>query len=292
MATGTWGTDADEDSSVSFVGERSVKLISSAVAVDLETEYISIGPASAVDVTVAVRADSSAAGRTLLLRVHWYDTDGAYLSVTDNVVNGLLPSANEWRVWRDVVTAPSDDSVGFMKVSISKNGTTTFNAWVGLVSAKLACRSFNAYRSVTAGGQTIGSGSWVQVLFDDDNWNHGTMFNSANNEFQGPGVVGSSSRKKSIWRVSSAVTFTGVAAGTKMEIAIFLDNAIYARGNVLDAYSGGGYCLVASALVKAQDTAIIDIRVKHDEGSDLDISATFGNSYMCVEEVNPPYTSG
>lgn len=275
VQVGTWGTDVDQDATVSLSGPYSIKFEDTTPANDpyLIQEPYPTTPGTPVSVTTVVRADSTTGSDHVIAKVLWYDSADAYLSAS-TVFDAAVTASSTWEAKTAVITAPA--SAASYRVVIGKT-KTAFNVWFDSVESGDFPIGFRAYRT---SAQTFGTGASTKVQFDTENFDYGGAYDAAtNHRFTAPiaGIYSVSANAS-----SSLDTFTD---GKVALLRIYKNGSFYSQEV---RYASGTQTMALrvsepAMLLDAGDQ--IEIYLYHDYGSDRTFCPDENNGSFSVVRV-------
>lgn len=164
--SGTWGTDADYDTTNALSGHGAVELLSTA---DVMSDYFPVETGKVYQ--IATRAKYSSTARTLTHGLYWYDKDRVYISPGTSTV-----SSSSWVTDRHVVTAPTSARYARALIRSSASGYLVDRVEVTPVLGA-------ARVTLAADQEDLAADSDTKVGFDTETYDYGALFDTTDDRF-------------------------------------------------------------------------------------------------------------
>lgn len=212
---GTWGTEVQQNTSVTQIGGYSMEFIAGQVG-EMVTDYYPVQVGAPYRAFAHLRGTSVSANNTCKADIDWYTAAKGYISSTNIHATAALTAADTWEEKAVVVQAPA--TAAFARVLVEKVAETD-SAWT------LYCDgaginpfpySFFARRT---SNQSI-NGSTDAIVFDDETspmFDYGAVHDTATGIFTAPVT--------DLYAVSAGVWFEDLNAGVYFGINIICSTA-------------------------------------------------------------------
>lgn len=251
ITSGVWGTDVDVDTAVSLSGAASLKFLATTPAAnpEIHSDKFPVEPDQPLLCSVWMQASSIAAGNIPYVFIYWLDVAGGYISATA-VNSAILDATGAWRLKSAIGTAPANTRYALIAIAKVK---TAFTVNIGAVLVSRFPRSFWAYRA-TSTFSVSGTLPGTKVPFDTEVYDHGNVFDTANNRFVAPetGIYSLSHRVEAAYSQSDQTNYytfwfkngsswgngdTWVASGTKWGLCLStLSSVALTAGDYIEVY--------------------------------------------------------
>lgn len=213
IVTGTWGTEVDREETVYLSGSSSVVMTgagASAIAGPMTPVSAGINTDRDYEVSVTVRADSVAAGKTVALAIEWYDAAGANVATTTLRAAAVLTAANTWKIL-SYRTSSIAATYKFARVLITK-AASSFNLYVD----EIQLLPTPPYISVTDSSLVTTAATWSAAAWSSS---YKSDFNFVSS------VVSAIYQRVTV--IQAVVYFvTGVADGTEIGLRILIGGGV------------------------------------------------------------------
>ena len=163
MMTGTWGTNADREETISLGGSSSIKMYSStATKIAWPMVPISSGIAQDRDYEVKVvwQASDITAGFTGKVELEIYNGSGVLQTTTTIRAAAVLTAADTWEVVSSRVSI-TNSAYRYARVVITK-GASDFQLYIDEVEIRPVCPYISAYDNTL----TTSAGAWTTAVLD------------------------------------------------------------------------------------------------------------------------------
>jgi len=285
--TATWGTppagDVDKDTATAnVIGDSCIKFFNTTPTGEPQIMPVDLTPVEKgfpYQYRAVYQVDSVAAGANLWCGIRWYDSD-KLLDSTDYVINGAAaPSSGAWLEAADTFNAPADARYArpfFIKDNTDLGGGNSFTAYLDYMTIIRSPRAFYCYRDAAL---DLVDASWTKIPMNHDVYNYGTMHDSSvNYRFD--------VTKSGLYSIKGAVAMQDdFADGDEVKIALYYNGGIT---SIVETFSmASAFDPIFSLSVPAMylnGSGYLDLRVYHNHGSDLAISAT-AFTYLMVAEL-------
>jgi len=164
MNVGTWGTDADEDTTNHKSGGRSIKIYATAVSTEAGSlDFTPVEGGKKYLSETETRSSSNNGAHTYSTGVYWYDENKAPASTAWNYLRAVTAAtaADTWEIDRTIITAPSD--ARFARLFLWKNTTSSYTVNYDRITFVRAIPSWSVYEDTA---WQIPSASWDLIEFN------------------------------------------------------------------------------------------------------------------------------
>lgn len=222
MGTGTWSTDADQETALAESGLYTLQLKNTAVATRINSDYTILTAGETYLLRAYVRADSVAAGNTVTIRHSAHNAAKSSAAVTD-LVSAVLPSANVWHEYVSYITVGALHRWSQWSVYKAANA---FNVYVDKLEVERCPVSFSVTK---AAAQTNLDGPYEILTFDTEAHDYGGVF--ASNVFTAPW--------KGVYSFSGQCMLGSLGSAKSMQVALYKNAGLYMEGPTVSNGTGG-----------------------------------------------------
>lgn len=169
-AVGTWGTDMDRNTSVTFLGANSVEFKNTATAsVELLSDYIPVAAGGTYLLNAWWR---TAASGTVSVGVSWYNS--AKTSV-GSAAQGGIPTVGSWTEYRTIRVAPSTAAYARVRAVRTTPSITAYCAWAGIQLHK------PMFRAWLGSNQSVSHATLTKLQLNQEDFDYGANFDKTTN---------------------------------------------------------------------------------------------------------------
>jgi len=209
MVTGTWGTDADQDSTLSNSGESSVQLKSTAVATKLQHRNVTMVEGSTAYRCRWVAQESSITSGGFAIKITQYAKNKTSWLGQTTVFNGELSSVDAWTKQEfEFQTVPG---ARWVRMSVEKNAAAAYSVNLDYFAMWRAASSFESWRSAAF---SIPATSWYKLPMDIQQYDFGEIYELGFTRFKAP--------YDGIWHFDARAAFTTLTAGKDVAIGLYV----------------------------------------------------------------------
>lgn len=259
MDSGTWGIDADNDTSQVYSGDYSVKLINSGNGVEMSGPATPIENSRMVRLTTAVRADANAAGNDIRVGLVEANSAGTVL-LTTYAINGPVTAINTWEpkgkfIWLNGSTRNITPYIWKL---------TAFNAWIDHVLIAPVPAFCSAQMAASQTG--LVSGSHTKVSFDTATLDPGVFWDTANKRFV--------AKYYSLWTFSASIYISTVMSDGKTAAVSLKKNGTtwLAWNEHMLSAARDPTIPITSGPVALNPGDYVEVQCWHNQGSNIAIS--------------------
>lgn len=270
MVTGTWNTDAEEETTIYKSGRSSLHLMSTAVATTLQTkrgQWLDVEEDQWLEGRGLIRADDDDPANTVGLEIVWRDVDEVEVGA-DDIHNAAVTDVDTWEPKRGVFQAPTDTRYAHLRIGKSDE---LFNAYVDNVRLAPALAALHVFLDTV---QTI-EGALEDVVLDG-------IFQQVGVDFDDSTGIATILSPGRYAVTGAAAVDTALSSGKRLTVAIYRNGSElrfigFARFNDI---------AVAAGYLDLEEGDTVKLRVTHDEGANRDLlDGTIYHNYMTLMQV-------
>ena len=169
---GTWGIDADHNTSIAnVIGDSCVELKSTLVNTQLwQATSTPVAGGQPYKIKAIVQVDTVTAGNNVEIGVSWRDDSDSHLSWSTVYGPAVAPGAGTWYELSGVIESPAN--ARGVRVYAQKSATA-MTMYVDYLALKEMPVCFHAYQDAS---QSLPSHAWTKIHFNQETYDYGSVY--------------------------------------------------------------------------------------------------------------------
>jgi hypothetical protein len=284
MQNGTWGTEAEETTSIQATGGRSIDFSNGGGGDGrLYSDFFPVSENEMYAFHWYLQVDVAHNDNRAEIGFYTYDKD---LGNETKVLLGQVTPTTAWiRYGSSYIPSPEDGGVAvrYVRVYVERKDVgapaTSYHLYCDRIHCFLQKHKFSGFRSAAG---TITSGSPQQIPFDQQVFDivgqsiSGTVYGLDTSTNPGRFTC----LQPGEYAFKAAVGVASASDGTELEISLYKNGAVEHKGELRQAAANGNQRLVVATTIDLVKDDYVDVYFEHDEGSALSMLVGSDETYF------------